>query len=152
MIPESGRSASAATRSAASALLAVVETAASADFAFPACVGESASRMSVPYLLLSPLHRPSLPPRLVGRPQQLHQPAAFDVDLAGTCGTEIPFVGSNEALLVMGDSDRGLQQVGARPTLGVVVLVERRLDHPETRQRSEGDRGGPEQRAPNPLG
>ena len=91
--------------------------------AFRACDGESASRMSAPYLLLSPLIGRPCPHAWSAARRQLHQPAAFGVDLAAHAPhVKFSFVGGDETVLVMGDVDRRLQQVGARDPRRVGVL------------------------------
>jgi hypothetical protein len=61
-----------------------------------------------------PLHRSALRPRVVGRAQDLHQPAALEVDLQRARRRGALPVGCDELLLVPRDVDRRLQQVGAR--------------------------------------
>ena len=104
-------------------------------------------------LAAQPAHRPALPPGMVGRAKQLHQAAAVGVDLAGTCAAlKFTSLAATRSCSWWAISDRRLQQVGARPTLGVGVRVDRRLDHPETRQGGQRNGVGASNARPNRLG
>ena len=73
----------AAIRSVLSALVAVDATAVNAAFAFCACAGESASRMSVPYLLLSPfIGRPAPQPWSAARRSCISSPLSRSICFA----------------------------------------------------------------------